>query len=147
MLLHLPTVKTALRDAVSTALDGLGVQCYAYAPNEPHPPAFFPAECVIVPQTTMLGSAQLDLTCRVIASASEDQDGQLLLDEMLSMSGSYSIWTALEAARGEPGEAALGGACDDVFLSRIDAYRLIAGPNETTWYGANLTIRVLGSAA
>lgn len=147
MLLHLPTVKASLRDAVSATLAGLGVQAYSYAPNDPHPPAFFPAEVSITPQSTMVGSALVDLTCRVIASASEDQDGQLLLDKMLSMSGDYSIWAALEAARGAPGELALNGACDDVYLSKIDAYRLITGPNETSWYGANLTLRILGSSS
>lgn len=147
MLLHLPTVKTALRDAMATALGGLGVQCYAYAPNDPHPPAFFPAEVKITPQTTMRGAAQVDLTCRAIASASEDLDGQLLLDKMLSMSGDHSIWTAVEAARGAPGALALDGACDDVYLSTIDAYRIITGPNETSWYGANLTFRILGSSS
>lgn len=147
MLLHLPTVKVGLRDAVGTALRPLGVDCYEYVPNEPSVPCFYPAECVITPQTTMRGTAQVDLTCRVLASATEDKDGQLLLDEMLSMSGDYSVWVALEAARGAPGALALSGACDDIYMNRVDGYRMVPGPNETSWYGANLTVRVIGSSS
>ncbi len=147
MLLHLPTIKVNLRNAARTALQPLGIQCYEYVPSEPHAPCFYPAECVIVPQTTFRGSAQLDLTCRALTSAAEDKDGQLLLDEMLSMQGSNSIWAALEVARGEDGQLALDGACDDIYLTRIDGYRLVPGPNEAPMYGANLTFRILGSAA
>lgn len=147
MLLHLPTVKENLRAAMATALLPLGIDCYAYVPSEPHAPCWYPAESIIVPQTTMRGSAQLDLTCRVLTSSAEDRDGQLLLDEMLSMSGDYSVWAALEVARGAPGELALDGAADDIYLSRIDGYRMIPGPNETSFYGANLTVRILGSSS
>jgi hypothetical protein len=147
VLLHLPTVKVGLRDAVASVLRPLGVDCYEYVPNEPSVPCFYPAECVIIPQTTMVGTAQLDLTCRVLASGAEDLDGQKLLDELISMSGDYSVWVALEAARGAPGELALDGACDDLFLSRIDGYRMVPGPNETSWYGASLTVRVIGSSS
>jgi hypothetical protein len=147
MLLHLPTIKVGLRDAVATALRPLGVDCYEYAPDEPNVPCFYPAEGVIVPKTTMAGNAQLTLTCRVLASGAEDLDGQKLLDEMLSMSGDYSVWTALEAARGTPGQLALDGACDDLYMNRVDGYRMVPGPNESRWYGANLTILVIGSSS
>jgi hypothetical protein len=147
VLLHLPTVKAWLRDAVKTVMESLGIQAYAYVPNEPHAPCFYPAEAIIVPQTTMVGSADVDLTCRILTSAAEDADGQLLLDELISMSGDYSIWAALEAARGAPGALALDGACDDIYVRRFDGYRMVPGPNETSFYGANLTVRILGSAA
>ncbi len=145
--MRLDLVKEALRAAVDLAAIP-GLQAYAYVPAEPHAPCFYPGEAVINPNgafgPTDGGYDTADITCRLLVSAAEDADGQLLLDKLLSRTGDYSVRAAIHAARGEPGETALSGTADDVWVTRIDGYRMVPGPNETPWYGANLTVRVLG---
>lgn len=138
------TVKAALRDAVLAAqIENL--DCYAFAPDDPETPCFYVGEVTLNPQTTFGGCDTAEFTCRVLVAAGEDEDSQAVLDALLSRSGTRSVRAALEAARGAPGAAALDGAADDLSIVRIDGYRMISGPGETTYYGANITVRVLGS--
>jgi hypothetical protein len=138
-------VKSALRDAVIAAeIPGLDV--YAYVPDAPSVPCFYPGEVTLDPlQTFGPGSDNADIICRVLVSAADDADGQALLDQYLSRSGTHSIRAAISAARGAPGELALGGAADDLVITKIDGYRLIATPNQELFYGAQITVRVIGS--
>ncbi|WIM97838.1 hypothetical protein ACTOB_001392 [Actinoplanes oblitus] len=148
--MQLAQVKAALRDAVAAA-EIPGLQCTAYVPAEPHPPAFYPGEVVFAPNNSFGpgpgGYDTVDITCRVLTSNAEDADGQALLDTLLSRSGPYSIRQALLAARGAPGQPALGGLADDLMIVRIDGYREIPGPNEASYYGAQITVRVVGSGS
>lgn len=148
--MRLDLVKAALRDAVIAA-EISGLDSYAFAPDDPEVPCFYPAEVTINPNGSFGpddgGFDTADITCRVLASGADDADGQLWLDRLLSRTGAYSIRAALLAARGEPGELALSGTADDVWVARIDGYRMVPGPNETSWYGANLTVRVIGSSS
>lgn len=143
-------VKAALRDAVIAA-EIPELDAYAFAPAEPHPPCFYPAEVVIDPNgsfgPTDGGFDTADITCRLLVSAADDADGQLRLDRLISRTGTYSVRAALLAARGAPGVAAIPGQADDFWISKVDGYRMVPGPNETSWYGANLTVHVIGSAA
>jgi len=143
-------VKQALRDAVIAA-EIPKLDAYAFAKDEPHVPCFYPAEVVIDPNgsfgPTDGGFDTADITCRLLVSAADDADGQQLLDRLISRTGTYSVRAALLAARGAPGVAAIPGQADDLWVTRIDGYRMVPGPNETSWYGANLTVRVIGSSS
>jgi hypothetical protein len=141
---QIATVKAALSDAVNAAAI-VGLNCYPFVPDDPETPCFYPAEVILNPQTTFGGCDTADITCRVLVGGSEDLDSQQLLDQLLSRAGAQSIRTALDAARGAPGEAALDGAADDLSIVRIDGYRQVPGPDEKSYYGANITVRVLGS--
>lgn len=142
-------VKAALRDAVDAA-NIPELDAYAHCPDEPHPPCFYPAEVVIDPNgsfgPTAGGFDTADITCRILASGGDDADGQRRLDRLLSRTGTYSIRAALLAARGAPGAEAIPGQADDFWITRIDGYRMVPGSNETSWYGANVTVRVIGSS-
>ncbi len=49
------------------------------------------------------------------------------------------------AARGEPGELALGGLAHDLYVSRIDGYRMLSYADDAAqYYGADITVRVIG---
>lgn len=142
--MQIATVKAAIRDAVIAA-EIPELDCYSYVPDNPSVPCFYPGEVTIDPNQTFGGSDSAEITCRVLVSAGDDADGQALLDQYLSRSGPYSIRAALNAARGAPGELALGGAADDFVITKIDGYRMIPTPNQELLYGAQITVRVIGS--
>lgn len=145
--MQLDLVKVALRDAVIAA-EIPDLDCYAYVPAKPHPPCFYPGEVTFAPNNSFGpgpgGYDTAEIVCRVLVSAAEDADGQLLLDRYLSRSGQYSIRAALLAARGAPGELALDGTADDLSILRIDNYRQIAAGDDV-YFGAQIIVRVVGS--
>ncbi len=138
-------VKQALADAV--AAHGIAdLDCYGFSPNAPSVPAFTVGAVVIEPHQTFAGADTAEITCTVLASSADDLDGQNRLDRYLAADGPDSIRAALLAARGEPGEAALGGAADDLRILRVDGYRMLRyGDESATYYGADITVRVIGS--
>lgn len=142
--MQIATVKAALRDAVLVA-EIPELDCFAFVPDDPPFPCFYAGEVTIEPNQSFGGYDQAEIVCRVLVSASDDADGQARLDQYLSRSGQYSIRAALLAARGAPGELALGGAADDLLIVRIDGYRMIPTPNQELAYGAQITVRVIGS--
>lgn len=141
--MNIPLVKRELANAV----DGIaGLNCYGFSPAAPSIPAFTVGEVTIDPNQTFGGSDLNEFKCTVLASAADDADGQALLDSYLSRAGASSIRAALLAARGVPGALALNGAADDLMVVRIDGYRLITyGGDGSTYYGADITVRVIGS--
>jgi hypothetical protein len=141
-------VKQELANAVTVA-NLPDLDAYPFTPSEPHPPCFYAGEVVIDPNKsfgpTPGGHDEADIICRLLVGAADDADGQKALDRYISRSGPYSIRVALLAARGAPGAFALNGAADDFAITRIDGYRMIPGPNGVAYFGAQITIRVIGS--
>jgi hypothetical protein len=143
--MQIARVKAAIRDAVIAA-EIPNLDCFSFVPDDPPFPCFYAGEVTIEPNTTFgTGSDQADIMCRVLVGAADDADGQALLDQYLSRAGAYSIRAALLAARGAPGDFALGGAADDFLIVRIDGYRMIPSPNQELLYGAQILVRVIGS--
>jgi hypothetical protein len=62
---------------------------------------------------------------------------------MLSGSGAASLKAAFTAARGAPGQLALGGLADDVHLQRVQGYRWYEHAG-SSYVGAELAVRVIG---
>jgi hypothetical protein len=147
-------IKAALAAAVQAAaikLPGAGkLQAYPHSPAAPHVPAFTIGAVAIDPLGTFLngqnrGLQTLDFTCSVLTSTAEDDAGQQALDELISLDGPYSIYQAILAARGEPGELALDGLAHDLYVPRIDGYRMLSYADDAAqYYGADLTVRVIG---
>lgn len=119
--------------------------CTGYVPDSVNAPHFFTGEVDVTYDLTYgRGTDELQITCRVLVSRADDRSAQQILNAMLSGSGPASLKAAIEAARGAPGELALGGAADDLHLMRVQGYRWYEH-NGTQYVGAELIIKVIGS--
>lgn len=145
-------VKQALADAVNAAAIPK-LNAYSYLPDNPELPCFFAGE-VSIKANNAMGLASpggWDLavvTCGIFVAQGDDLDSQRKLDQLISRSGTYSIRQALYAhGRGAPGVAALGGLCDDFAIDGIDGYGVISLGDNKNFYGANMSVRLIGSGA
>ncbi|GGS87645.1 hypothetical protein GCM10010156_52700 [Planobispora rosea] len=135
-------IRDAIADAVRDAIPRLN--CFGYCPDSIPEPCFYVGEVDIeFDQAFGRGLDELMVTCRLLVSRSDDRAGQAALDRHLAGSGPHSIKAALGAARGAPGEMALGGLADDVHLQRVQGYRMYQ-VGDTYYYGAELVVRVIG---
>lgn len=143
---------SAIRDAIADAVRagvvlpaGIGkLTCTGYVPDSVVTPCFFVGEVdVNFDQTMGRGTDELLITCRVLASRADDRSGQRIVDLMLSGSGTASLKAAFTAARGAPGQLALGGLADDIHLQRVTGYRWYEHAG-ASYIGAELAVRVIG---
>jgi hypothetical protein len=140
-----------IREAIATAARGvvlpLGVRaltCTGYTPDAIAEPHFFVAEYTqTFDRTYGRGMDELEFVSRVLIGRADDRAAQKVLDALLSGSGPASLKAAIEAARGAPGEAALGGLADDLHVVRVQGYRWYEHQG-TKYVGAELIIRVIG---
>lgn len=130
--------------ALTAAADTVdGLTCYDYVPDSVSEPCFYPQDIAIEFNKTYGGDVEAFVTCMVLVARSDDKAGQRKLRAYLSH-GAASIKAALEAAKGAPGEPALGGAADDLHVQRVTGYAVYT-VGETPYYGAKLIVRVIGS--
>jgi hypothetical protein len=140
-----------VRDAIAAAASvivlpaGIGkLTCTGYVPDSIVAPCFFVGETdVNYDQTMGRGTDELIITCRVLAGLADDRSAQQILDAMLSGAGPASLKQAIEAARGAPGELALGGLADDLHLQRVQGYRWYEHQG-SSFVGAEFVIKVIG---
>jgi hypothetical protein len=143
-----------VRDAIADAAravelpTGIGkLVCTGYVPDAVVAPCFFVAEVEVNYDRTM--GRKLDellFTCRVLAGRADDRSAQRILDALLSGAGPASLKAAIEAARGAPGELALGGLADDLHLQRVQAYRWYEHAG-ASYVGAELALKVIGDGS
>jgi hypothetical protein len=136
---------SALRQAIADAVDAgvPALTCFGYVPDSVPEPCFYAGEVEIDPHNSFGGDDAVTVRCRVLVSRSDDKSGQAALDGYLSRTGTSSIRAALEAARGAPGQSALGGLCDDLVVRAITGYRLYL-VGENTYYGAEFVVQAFG---
>jgi hypothetical protein len=142
---------SAIRDAIADAARvvvlpaGIGkLVCTGYVPDSVVAPCFFVGEVDVNYDKAMgRGMDELLFTCRVLAGRADDRSSQRILDAMLSGAGTASLKVAIEAARGAPGEMALGGLADDLHLERVQGYRWYEHQG-SSFVGAELAIKVIG---
>lgn len=140
--MDLEAVCTGLADA-ATAIDGL--TCLDYVPDSVTTPCFYTGEVEVdYDKAFARGLDIVTVTCRLLVSRADDRSGQAELKQFMAGSGPRSVKEALEAARGAPGEAALGGACDDLHVQRMQGHRQYT-VGDTAYYGAEWVVRVIGS--
>lgn len=146
--MQISSVRNAIADAVRAGITlptGIGkLTCTGYVPDAVVAPCFFVGEVdVNFDQTMGRGTDELLITCRVLAAHADDRSGQRILDAMLSGSGPASLKAAFTAARGAPGELALGGLADDIHLQRVQGYRWYEHAG-SSYVGAELAVKVIG---
>jgi hypothetical protein len=147
---QISAVRDALADAARVVVlpTGIGkLTSTGYVPDSVVVPCFFVAEVDINFDKTMgRGTDELMFTCRVLAGRADDRSSQRVLDALLSGAGVASLKQALEAARGAPGELALGGAADDLHLERVQGYRWYEHQG-SSYVGAELAVKVIGDGS
>ncbi|MFM9796523.1 hypothetical protein [Streptomyces turgidiscabies] len=145
--MQISVVRDAIADAARVVVLPAGIgklTSTGYVPDAVVTPCFFVAEVeVTFDKTHGRGTDELMFTCRVLAGRADDRSTQRILDAMLSGAGPASLKAAIEAARGAPGELALGGAADDLHIERVQGYRWYEHAG-STYLGAELAIKVIG---
>jgi hypothetical protein len=145
--MQISLVRDAIADAARVVVLPAGIgklTCMGYVPDAIVAPCFFVGEVdVNFDQTMGRGTDELMFTCRVLAGRADDRSAQRILDALLSGAGEASLKQALEAARGAPGELALGGLADDLHLQRVQGYRWYEHQG-SSYVGAELAVKVIG---
>ncbi|MGW4476805.1 hypothetical protein ACWENQ_44740 [Nonomuraea sp. NPDC004354] len=135
-------IREGLAAAVKAGIPSLN--CFGYCPDSVPEPTFYAGEVEIdFDRAYGRGMDEARVTCRLLVSRADDRSGQAALDRYLAGSGPLSVKAAIEAARGAPGELALGGLCDDLHLTRVQGYRMYQ-VGEVQFYGAEMILRVIG---
>lgn len=140
-------VRKALAEAASAVTLPAGLPkmtCTGYTPDSVTEPHFFVGEYTQeYDKAYNRGMDVLEFTCRALVGRQDDRTSQAILDDLLSGSGPASLKAAIEAARGAPGEYALGGLAHDLHVERVQGYRWYEH-NGTQYVGAELIIKVIG---
>lgn len=145
--MQISPIRYAIADAARTVVLPAGIgklTSTGYVPDSVAAPCFFVAEVEVTYDRAMGRKLdELMFTCRALIGRTDDRTSQKILDALLSGSGPASLKAALEAARGAPGEMALGGLADDMHVQRVQGYRWYEHEG-TTYIGAELMIKVIG---
>lgn len=148
--MQISLVRDAIADAARAIVLPAGIgklTCTGYVPDSVVTPCFFVAEVDVTYDRTMgRGMDELSFTCRVLAGRADDRSAQRILDALLSGAGEASLKQAIEAARGAPGESALGGLADDLRLERVQGYRWYEHQG-SSFVGAELAVKVIGDGS
>ena len=148
--MQISQVRDAIADAARVVVLPAGIgklTCTGYVPDSIVAPCFFVGE-VEVNYDKAMGRKldELLFTCRVLAGRADDRSAQRILDALLSGAGPASLKQAIEAARGAPGEMALGGLADDLHLQRVQGYRWYEHQG-SSFVGAERAIKVIGDGS
>lgn len=146
--MRMSAVRAAIADAARQVVMPAGtpkLTTTGYVPDAVTAPHFFVGEYSVEYDKAMRrGLDEVEFTCRVLVGRADDRAGQEILDALLDGAGPSSLKQAIEAARGAPGEYALGGLADDLRLTRVQGYRWYEHQG-TQYVGAELIIRVIGT--
>ncbi|MCO4699310.1 hypothetical protein LRR80_05404 [Streptomyces sp. RO-S4] len=148
--MQISQVREAIAGAARSVVlpSGIGkLTCTGYVPDAVVAPCFFVGEVEVTYDRAMARRLdELLFTCRVLAGRADDRSSQRIVDALLSGAGPASLKAAIERARGEPGEMALGGLADDLHLQRVQGYRWFEH-GSATYVGAELVVRVIGDGS
>lgn len=137
-------VATAIAAAARTVTISPRLNTLAYVPDSVPEPCGFVAELDIdYDRAHARGLDEITLVFRVLVNRGDDRASQRYLNQLLRGAGPTSLKAALEAARGAPGQPALGGAADDLHVRRASAHRWYVH-TDATYLGIEYQIRVIG---
>ncbi|MFD7860975.1 hypothetical protein [Streptomyces sp. NPDC059783] len=145
--MEMSAVRNAIADAARAVTLPAGTAALTstgYVPDAVTAPHFFCAEYSVDYDRAMNRALdEVELTCRVLVGRADDKSAQAILDNLLAGSGPTSLKTAIEAARGAPGDYALGGLAHDLHVTRVQGYRWYEHQS-TQYVGAELIIKIIG---
>ncbi|MFD3654333.1 hypothetical protein [Streptomyces sp. NPDC058620] len=144
--MQMSAVRGAIAEAASTVVLPVSAKltCTGFTPDAVTEPHFFCGEYSVEFDRAMNRALDVvELTCRVLVGLADDEAAQRLLDAMLSGSGPGSLKAAIEAARGAPGDYALGGLAHDLHVMRVQGYRWYEHQG-ASYIGAELIIKIIG---
>lgn len=145
--MQMSAVRNALADAARTVALPANtgkLTSTGYVPDAVTEPHFFVGEYSVDFDKAMGRSLdEAEFTCRVLVARTDDERSQEILDALLSGAGPASLKAAIEAARGAPGDYALGGLAHDLHVKRVQGYRWYEHQG-TQYVGAELIIKVIG---
>ncbi|MFF3127212.1 hypothetical protein ACFVRD_34025 [Streptomyces sp. NPDC057908] len=148
--MQMSAVREAIADAARAVVLPAGIgklTCTGYVPDAVTAPHFFVGEYTVDFDKAMGRSLdEVELTCRVLVGRADDKSAQITLDSLLSGAGPTSLKAAIEAARGAPGDYALGGLAHDLHVKRVQGYRWYEHQG-TQYVGAELVITVIGEGS
>lgn len=130
---------TDIREALAANLASItGLQQSAYLLSNPTPPAaeVQPSE-IDYDAAFQRGMDEWTLIVRVFVGVSSDIGAQKRLDGMIASSGASSIKAAVESDR------TLGGAVDDLRVTRCTGYRVFAREGGAGVLGAEWEVQVI----
>ncbi|WP_393057732.1 hypothetical protein [Streptomyces sp. LN549] len=145
--MQMSVVREAIADAARVVVMPAGTGALTssgYVPDAVTAPHFFCAE-YSTDYDKAMGRAldEVELTCRVLVGRADDKSAQAILDALLDGSGPASLKQAIEAARGAPGDYALGGLAHDLHVVRMQGYRWYEHQG-TQYVGAEFIIKIIG---
>jgi hypothetical protein len=144
-MMDIDAVCEAISTAITTAalsVAGQQVTSTAFAPDAITVPHFFTAEFIGNYDKSFNRLTELTLTCRLMLARADDSSGQKGA-RVLASTGAGTIVSAFQGMRGAPGQSALGGACDDLHLVRVQGPRLYQ-IGEGQYYGLEFSVFVMG---
>ncbi|MFD7224830.1 hypothetical protein ACFV9P_28080 [Streptomyces sp. NPDC059892] len=140
-------IRNAIADAARAVVlpDGVAkLTSSGYVPDAVTAPHFFTADYTVdFDKAYGRGLDEVELTCQVLVGLADDKSAQRILDALLAGSGPASLKQAIEAARGAPGEYALGGLAHDLHVMRVQGYRWYEHAG-TQYVGAQLAVKIIG---
>lgn len=137
-------VRAAIAAAAAAAVSTPKLTCTGFTPDSITEPHFFVAEYTIEYHQTYGGSSNAEFTCRLLVGRPDDRAAQAMVDDYFSDEGAASLTVAIEAARGAPGQPALGGLADDLSAVRAGPPRWYEHAG-TQYVGGELIVKVIGS--
>lgn len=145
--MDMQAVAEGLAAAAATVASDPKLITYAFAPDAVETPCCFVAEFDIDFDKTMgRGTDYADFTMRVLVGRADDVSAGRRLNALLSGSGGGALKQAIESNRGPIGAPALGGACDDYHVQRVQGMRWYLHEG-TTYLGAEFRVHVIGSGS
>lgn len=140
--MDLNAICNAIAAAAADATSDPALTTTGFVPDAITEPHLFVAEPEISYDKTFGRTAELELTCRLLVGRQDDRAAQTLLRKYLSTGNQESVKDAIEAARGGPGQPALGGLVDDLWVRRVERPRWYQHA-DTQYVGVDIQIKVV----
>lgn len=146
--MDIQAVRLKLAEAVeAAATSDIPLTVYAYVPDDgPTPFAYIQAESLTYDRAFAGGSVEAYFTVMVMVSRADDVTSQRQVDNLMSDSHASSIYAAIQAANGAPGQEALDGEADFVHCIGTEGPpRWYDWREGVKYHGVGFRVRVLGT--